>query len=29
LVEHGHGYFELVKGNGRWYIKKRCIAADS
>jgi len=29
LLEQGREYDELVKRNGRWYIKKRYITADS
>jgi hypothetical protein len=29
LLEQGREYTELVKLNGRWYIKKRYITADS
>ncbi len=29
LVEQGREYTELVKRNGRWFIKKRYITADS
>lgn len=29
LMEQGREYTELVKRNGRWYIKKRYVSADS